>query len=286
MAGARRFAVVSLIGLIVAAASTPAAEPPKDDRCLTNKQLIDTLASIHNRGATLYNSGDVAGAYRLFQGALLAVHPMLPKDIQEDVTDEMTRTDRQFDLGRRAFALHELIETVRKRLHPSGAAIPLPKPRKLEGETDEPPKAKTSPEPPKVDPGKKPENPPLLLEPPKSKSAGSNDAKPKPIGSDGLIIPLPVPGDAPVEPKKKESEKKEPVRIDLDVIAPPLKLDSPMDKPLITIPSGASVPKPEPLPPPRIDLPMPAIPTSNPKPSNAPMPPPAEPPNIILPPGK
>lgn len=297
-----------LASCLVVAAAGLGAEPAKDERCLTHKQIIATLASIHNRGAAMYNSGDVAGCYRYFQGALEAVHPLLPKDIQEDVTQELARVDRQFDMGRRAFALHQLIEQVRKRLHPSGAAIPLGKPRRIEGETDEPPKAK-------IDPGKVKTDSPLLLEPPKANTGGTDSVKPKPVTSDGLTFP----SRKPIEDgKKKEPEKKAPALIDLpmpppmpekksptlidlsmplpgapeakppvkigtDSIAPPLKLDPPGKAPLITIPSGASGAKPEPLPPPRSEKTTPAIPVSKPK---IPMPPVQEPPTIVLPPGK
>jgi hypothetical protein len=300
MTGARWFFLFSAIALgSFTTAEGRSAEPGKDDRCLTNKQLIESLATIHNHGRSLYNSGDVAGCYRYFQGALAAVHPLLPKDLQDDLTQELIAADRNIDPGRRAYALHELIEYVRKRLHPSGAGVTLPKPRKVEGETDEPPKSKDLP--------KKGDAAPLLLEPPKKLEGPTGDtAKPKPVLNDGLNIPLPKSPDPmppkndglviplpkspePVTPPKKEPEKKSSNPLSLDVDVPPLKIDPPAEKPLIAIPSGSGVPKPpvESLPPPRIDVPLPtpAIPTSNPKPSK-PMPPVNEPPMIILPPGK
>ncbi|HZU36352.1 MAG TPA: hypothetical protein VFA18_10615, partial [Gemmataceae bacterium] len=40
-------------------------------------KLSDTLRDIHNQGARLFNAGDPAAAYYLFQGALQAVEPVL-----------------------------------------------------------------------------------------------------------------------------------------------------------------------------------------------------------------
>ena len=43
-----------------------------------DKLVVDTLRDVHNRGADLYNTGkDFAGAYRVYEGALLTVRPLL-----------------------------------------------------------------------------------------------------------------------------------------------------------------------------------------------------------------
>src|SRR5262245_39489144 len=39
--------------------------------------VYKTLRDVINRGADLYNAGDTAGCYRLYEGALLALRPLL-----------------------------------------------------------------------------------------------------------------------------------------------------------------------------------------------------------------
>ncbi len=97
--------------LLCAAAPLAAADP-------FERQLSDALRDAHDRGADLYNAGDMAACYRLFQGSLVVAKGMLgdyPK-IQRIVTDGLAEADRETQVGKRAFLLHELIEKVRTEL--------------------------------------------------------------------------------------------------------------------------------------------------------------------------
>ena len=51
------------------------------ERKTNDREIIDLLADIHNRGAILYNQGDTAGSYRLFEGSLRTVQMLLPKEL-------------------------------------------------------------------------------------------------------------------------------------------------------------------------------------------------------------
>ncbi|HVK08177.1 MAG TPA: carboxypeptidase-like regulatory domain-containing protein [Gemmataceae bacterium] len=100
-----------LLVLLCATFSLAAADP-------FERQLSDALRDAHDRGADLYNAGDMAACYRLFQGSLIVAKGMLgeyPK-LQRLVADGLAEADRETQVGKRAFVLHELIEKVRSEL--------------------------------------------------------------------------------------------------------------------------------------------------------------------------
>ena len=96
------------------------ANPAADsfDRIALDRQLYESLKEIHNRGAQMYNRGDALGCQRLFEGSLevarTALHyrPEEQKLLREGL-EKAARIETAFD---RAYALHDLIEEVRKRL--------------------------------------------------------------------------------------------------------------------------------------------------------------------------
>lgn len=91
-----------------------------------HKQLSDALKAAHNRGADLFNGGDHAGCYRMFQGALLTAKPLVGADVQKVIDDGLANAESDPRIDRRAFLLHETIEAVRKELKPGGAAAKTP----------------------------------------------------------------------------------------------------------------------------------------------------------------
>src|SRR5262245_24890563 len=54
-----------------------AADAPPLDRPSLDRRVYDVLREVHNQGADLYNAGDPAGCYRMFQGAMITVRPLL-----------------------------------------------------------------------------------------------------------------------------------------------------------------------------------------------------------------
>src|SRR6516225_998303 len=62
-------------GALIAAPDQPGA-PPLERKTL-DEQVYKTLREVINRGADLYNSGDQNGCYRLYEGALLALQPLV-----------------------------------------------------------------------------------------------------------------------------------------------------------------------------------------------------------------
>src|SRR6185437_12927754 len=119
--------------LLLLAGSAVLAADPKTDASL-NQSISDSLRELHDRGAELYNKfGDHSGAYRLYEGALLAVKPLLGNrpDVQKTIADGLKKAALEPIAGQRAFLLHETIEKVRAELKPAAAkgkeATPKPK---------------------------------------------------------------------------------------------------------------------------------------------------------------
>jgi hypothetical protein len=106
-----------------------------------DQAAADVLKEVHNRGADLYNRGEPAAAYRMYEGALSAVrpfvahHPAILKAI-EDGLNETAKTD---GAKIQAFRLHEVIEQVRADLKAEAAkVVAVMKPTALPAKTPEP----------------------------------------------------------------------------------------------------------------------------------------------------
>src|SRR5258707_9920404 len=108
-------ALLLLTGATVFAADPPAAIDAK----VLDKSIVASLRGIHDRGADLYNlSKDYPAAYRLYEGSLLTVKPLLAHrpDVQRTIDDGLATAGKEPDPARKAFVLHEAIEKVRADL--------------------------------------------------------------------------------------------------------------------------------------------------------------------------
>jgi hypothetical protein len=112
------------LGVLVLAAASGglvAADDPKPfmDAKTFDKLVLDTLRDVHDRGADLYNlKKDYAGAYRLYQGSLLTVRPMLTHrpDTQKIIDDGLAAAEKEPDPATKAYILHKTIEDVRANI--------------------------------------------------------------------------------------------------------------------------------------------------------------------------
>lgn len=104
----------------LAASCAAAADDAKlPDVKAFDKAVIDSLRAVHNKGADLYNaSNDHAAAYRLYQGALEVVRPLVAHrpEAQKIIDSGLIAAGKEADIDRKAFVLHETIESVRKQL--------------------------------------------------------------------------------------------------------------------------------------------------------------------------
>lgn len=139
-----------LVVLALTAGGVASADPPVVDAKAFDKLVVDSLKEVHNRGADLYNVGkDFAGAYRMYEGGLLAVRPLLGHrpDEQKAIAEGLAAADKEPELSRKAFLLHETIEKVR-----AGLRVPLPEPMKAAATTPEPKKPPETAPMPKAKP--------------------------------------------------------------------------------------------------------------------------------------
>jgi hypothetical protein len=239
-----------LLALLVAAPLFAAEGEVPLTRNTNDRQIIDLLARVHDQGAALFNTGDHGGCYRMFQGALVTAKLVLPKELQDLVDRGLSRAEMQADPVRRAMALHDVIEDVRRKLHPTaGRGELLPKPRGAgEGGGSGAKPLPTVPGVPEPPPGKL-ENPPKLGSPAKPLDFGNSPkigTLPKP--PELLDLPHAPPYSSPEPPKAPAAP---PGRINLADPPPPVLSGLPTSNP--KSPKPLTEPKPampvtEPLP--------------------------------------
>ena len=115
-------AVVVVLGW---AASLPAADDkpaaPLDRKAL-DERLYDNLREVINRGVDLYNGGDFNGSYRLYEGALLGLRPVLDHrpDWQKTIDEGLAQAARNPRLAERARILRkDVLDKIRADLRPA-----------------------------------------------------------------------------------------------------------------------------------------------------------------------
>ena len=130
---------VLVLGLAAGGAAADEAKPVVDPRAF-DKLVVDALKEVHNRGADLYNVGmDFAGAWRLYEGGLMAVRPLLGHrpDEQKLIDTGLAAAEKEPEVARKAFLLHETIEKVRANLRtPRPEAKQSADPAKAKGPGD------------------------------------------------------------------------------------------------------------------------------------------------------
>src|SRR5262245_59141220 len=103
------------------------AVEPADVKPL-DRAIADGLKEVHNRGADVHNSGDVIGAWRMYQGALISLKPLLAHrpDAQKAIDDglKLAETRPMFD---RSLTLSRTIAEVRKRVLGELTELHVPK---------------------------------------------------------------------------------------------------------------------------------------------------------------
>jgi truncated hemoglobin YjbI len=126
MRGSTRSVFVISTTLLLATASALArADSDTPQTAATDRQIYDSLRTVINAGADLYNKqNDRAGCYRLYQGALLTVRPLLGShpELQQAIDAGLADADRQFRVEERAFGLRKILDQIRAKLRPSRAA--------------------------------------------------------------------------------------------------------------------------------------------------------------------
>jgi hypothetical protein len=143
-----RIASAAALALALLAAA-PAQEPKEARPAEARPQdttLFNALRDVINRGADLYNGGDPAACYRLFEGSLMSVRPLLDHrpEVQKAITRGLASAERDPFTWRRAFTLRSVLDKVRAELNPNRKEVdkdklarPKPEVPKKEEKKDE-----------------------------------------------------------------------------------------------------------------------------------------------------
>jgi hemoglobin len=117
--------------LLVLATSGRAADSTLSTRDL-DAQIDQAIFRTIGLGAPLYNQGDQAGCYRLYQGALIVIEPMLGHrpQLRQEITKAMRDVEFLPNFAQRATELRRLLDRVLNTLRtsPAGASTPTPAP--------------------------------------------------------------------------------------------------------------------------------------------------------------
>ncbi len=75
-------------------------------------------------GVPIYNQGDHAGCYRIYQGALFVIEPLLAHrpDLQKTVTDALAQAQTEPTIGHSAFVLRRALDRIIDDLRPDAEA--------------------------------------------------------------------------------------------------------------------------------------------------------------------
>jgi hemoglobin len=127
-------AVLVLAGAAAAQEKKLAAKPL--ERKTLDESIYQSLRGVIDHGADLYNQGDWNGCYRLWEGALMSVKPMLdhrPK-LQEAIDSGLSKARQDPVLWQRAWALRPVLDKIRSDINADY-------PHKRKREASEPPLA-------------------------------------------------------------------------------------------------------------------------------------------------
>ncbi len=122
----RHLSLAACLAALVLAAPVSAAradDAKSLDRAALDQQIYKTLRDVINKGAELYNNGDQNGCYRLYEGAVLALQPLLDHrpNMQKAIITGVDNARRNPDLARRAFVLRDVIDQIRNDINPKKA---------------------------------------------------------------------------------------------------------------------------------------------------------------------
>src|SRR5205823_5683782 len=95
----------------------------KDLDARVEKAIYQTI----NVGVPLYNGRDPVGCYRVYQGSLIAIGPMLSyrPDLQAEVQNGLAASETMATYDQRAFALRAVLDSVRAKVTPATARASL-----------------------------------------------------------------------------------------------------------------------------------------------------------------
>ena len=118
-----------LVGLEAAGEDGGAARPRTRRRGpLVGGGPLREPAHVINRGVDLYQAGEINSCYRLFEGSLRTVKPLLAhrSGLAKDIESALANVEKDPVIWRRAFALRAVLDKIRKEIKPPPPVRPPP----------------------------------------------------------------------------------------------------------------------------------------------------------------
>lgn len=106
--------LVVLFATLCLVPGTFAQDTAKKSTQVEQKNLNESLKEVINRGARIFNeNGDYAGCYRMFEGALVAIRPVVGKEMQTEIDSGLTNAQRMSSFADKAFELRRVLDVIR-----------------------------------------------------------------------------------------------------------------------------------------------------------------------------
>jgi hypothetical protein len=120
MTRVRLLVVLAALVLTGAAQADRGKKDEAAERKACDAVLYKTLRDVINRGVDLYNAGDPAACYRVYEGSLATIRPLLAHhpDLQKMIGQSLASAERDPVAWRRAFTLRNALDKVRAELSP------------------------------------------------------------------------------------------------------------------------------------------------------------------------
>ncbi len=102
---------------------TDAPPAPPVERKALDMAVKNALRDVINRGVDLYNppNNDHIGCYRLFEGALITVRPLLDHrpGLQKAIVEGLIQADRNPNISEKAYVLRNVMDQIREEIEPT-----------------------------------------------------------------------------------------------------------------------------------------------------------------------
>jgi hypothetical protein len=139
----------AVVALFAASIAAGAAGPPEKSLAPAEAKALDvkvftTLRDVINRGAELYNRGEWSACYRLYEGSLMTLRPIIDHrpELQKAIASGLASAERDPLAWRRAFTLRNVMDKIRTEVGPKKVTKkpPIPPPEDKEPEEKQPTK--------------------------------------------------------------------------------------------------------------------------------------------------
>ena len=131
---ARAVRILTPLVALTLAAGLAFADKDKDKDDPTETKGLDGtlykgLRDVINRGVDLYRNDDPAGCYRLYEGSLMTMKPLLDHrpELQKLIDKDLAGARRDPVMWRRAYTLRSTLDKVRADLNPKKDLLHKPK---------------------------------------------------------------------------------------------------------------------------------------------------------------